>query len=165
MRNMNGQAIRAVDVGQYILDQYGPMDSMKLQKLCYYVQAWSLAWGRGPAFSDRIEAWKRGPMIRALYDRHRGQYHVSDVGGDAGKVRAKPLLRATIKDVVKFYMPKTGQGRSELTHAERPWREARARDFVCDDDNSEAEITQPSMRDYYGSLAKRRSGRPVLAHT
>lgn len=153
---MNGRAIRAVDVGQYILDEYGSMDAMKLQKLCYYVQAWSLAWDRGPVFQDRIEAWKKGPMIRALFDRHRGQYYIEDVGGDASRVRSDPQVRATIKDVVRFYLPKTGQELSELTHAERPWRDARDRDWVEDHENSQATIPIRTMTEYYKALARRR---------
>ena len=33
---------KAEDVAQYILEKLGAMPAMKLQKLCYYSQAWSL---------------------------------------------------------------------------------------------------------------------------
>ncbi len=29
------------DTAKYILEQSGPMSTMKLQKLCYYSQAWA----------------------------------------------------------------------------------------------------------------------------
>ena len=32
------------DVAAYILQQQGRMTTMKLQKLCYYAQAWHLTW-------------------------------------------------------------------------------------------------------------------------
>ena len=32
------------DVASYILSKQGPMTTMKLEKLCYYAQAWSLVW-------------------------------------------------------------------------------------------------------------------------
>lgn len=32
------------DVATYILQKRGDMSCMKLQKLCYYAQAWSLVW-------------------------------------------------------------------------------------------------------------------------
>lgn len=32
-----------ISVAKYILEQRGAMTTMKLQKLCYYSQAWSLA--------------------------------------------------------------------------------------------------------------------------
>ncbi len=34
----------AKDVAQYILEKQGEMTSIKLQKLVYYTQAWSLVW-------------------------------------------------------------------------------------------------------------------------
>lgn len=35
---------RVFDVAKYILHKKGPMTTMKLEKLTYYCQAWSLAW-------------------------------------------------------------------------------------------------------------------------
>lgn len=32
------------DVAEYILDKLQTTTAMKLEKLCYYCQAWSLAW-------------------------------------------------------------------------------------------------------------------------
>lgn len=160
---VDAQDIHAVDVAQYILDNYGPMNTMKLQKLCYYVQAWSLAWNRGSVFPEPIEAWRRGPMIRSLFNQHRGLYSVSSVNGNASVVNANSQVRATIKDVVAFYLPKTGEELSLLTHAEKPWRDARARDSAADDDYSSAVISNDSLRDYYQSLMLRRSaGLPGL---
>jgi uncharacterized phage-associated protein len=36
------------DVAAYILKKLGTMSTMKLQKLCYYGQGWSLAWDEKP---------------------------------------------------------------------------------------------------------------------
>lgn len=38
------------DTAKYILEQSGPMSAMKLQKLCYYSQVWSLVWDDSPLF-------------------------------------------------------------------------------------------------------------------
>lgn len=38
--------INIFDVAKYILELEGPMTPMKLQRLCYYSQAWSLAWNK-----------------------------------------------------------------------------------------------------------------------
>ena len=45
--------------------------AMKLQKLVYYAQAWSLVWDEAPLFHARIEAWSNGPVAPALYREHR----------------------------------------------------------------------------------------------
>lgn len=57
----------ANDVAQYVLEQSGKMTTIKLQKLVYYCQAWSLVWTESPLFDDRIEAWANGPVVPSLY--------------------------------------------------------------------------------------------------
>ena len=44
------------DVARYILEVKGSMSTMKLQKLCYYCQAWSLVWDDSPLFDEDFEA-------------------------------------------------------------------------------------------------------------
>ena len=46
----------------------GDVSVMKLQKLAYYAQGWHLALHDGqPLFGERIEAWRFGPVVPALY--------------------------------------------------------------------------------------------------
>ena len=40
------------DVAKYILEKQGDMSTMKLQKLCYYAQAWSLVWDDRELFPE-----------------------------------------------------------------------------------------------------------------
>ncbi len=57
------------DVARYILElQGGEVSTMKLQKLMYYSQAWSLVWDEKPLFDAHIEAWANGPVIRELFE-------------------------------------------------------------------------------------------------
>lgn len=65
------------DVAAYILDKCGRMTVMKLQKLTYYSQAWHLVWTEKPLFDNRIEAWANGPVVRELYNLHRGRFSLS----------------------------------------------------------------------------------------
>ena len=53
------------DTAKYILEQSGSMSTMKLQKLCYYSQAWSLVWDDSPLFDEDFQAW-------ANFSKHRG---------------------------------------------------------------------------------------------
>ncbi len=61
------------DVAAALLAAAGQMTAMKLQKLAYYVQSWHLVRHGRPAFADPIEAWADGPVVRRLFDRHRGR--------------------------------------------------------------------------------------------
>ena len=112
------------DVAAYLLERAGPMTAMKLQKLVYYCQAWSLVWDERPLFKARIEAWANGPVTPSLYTVHRGQFMVIRwPRGDSSKLTNKE--RETIDAVLDYYGPKSSQWLSELSHKEEPWREAR----------------------------------------
>src|SRR5205085_1691146 len=107
----------------YMLQKAGAMTAMKLQKLLYYAQAWSLVWDETPLFTERIEAWANGPVVPEVYERHRGAFTVSAWQGDPTNLDKDAC--ETIDAVLNFYGGKTAQYLSDLTHAERPWRDAR----------------------------------------
>ena len=137
------------DVAAYILKKQGEMSAMKLQKLVYYSQAWSLVWDEKPLFKAKIEAWANGPVVPLLYHQHRGQFSVKEwPDGDYTKITGE--AKTTVDSVLKFYGDKTGHWLSELTHKERPWRDAR--EGLSDDDRSNREITLAAMAEYYGGL-------------
>ena len=142
----------ALDVAAYILEKLGPLTAMKLQKLVYYSQAWSLVWDERPLFREKVEAWANGPVVRRLFELHKGQFKVAKVpGGDPGRLCERE--RETIDAVLKFYGSKSSQWLSDLTHLEAPWREARF--GLPDGTRGSAEITHASMAEYYGGLNER----------
>ena len=124
------------------------MTAMKLQKLVYYCQAWSLVWDEKPLFSERIEAWASGPVIRSLYERHRGEYRITTWEGNPNEFDS--TQRATIDGVLAFYGDQNSQWLSDLTHKEDPWRKARK--GLGPTDRGNREITHESMMEYYSSL-------------
>lgn len=138
-----------VDVAKYILRRTGPMTAMKLQKLVYYSQAWSLVWDESPVFDEPIEAWANGPVVKTLYDAHRGQFRVSSIGG--GRItNLRVHSRETIDAVLEHYGHRTAQWLSDLTHMEKPWRDAR--EGLPEGSRSSRVISHASMADYYSSL-------------
>lgn len=139
------------DVAAYILRQQGGMTAMKLQKLCYYSQAWSLVWDDRSLFDDRIEAWANGPVAPSLYAVHRGQFRVDetlDGLGDPAHLDQDAI--DTIDAVLHFYGGKSAVALSDLTHRESPWREARGE--LPAGARGCTEITQEAMAEYYGAL-------------
>lgn len=143
--------ITVFDIARYILEKQGGMSAMKLQKLVYYSQAWSLVWDDEPLFSNRIEAWANGPVVRDLYDKHRGKYHVTatDFAEDAiGQLTDSQ--KETVDTVLDAYGQKSSQWLSNQTHSEEPW--LKARKGLSDTDRGENEITLESMSEYYSSL-------------
>lgn len=138
----------ALDVAAYILARVGPMTTMKLQKLIYYSQAWSIVWDDEQLFPEEIEAWKMGPVVRELYNAHRGSYRVDKiVGGAADKFTDKQT--ETIDAVLVFYGDRSAQWLSDLTHLEDPWRDAWAR-------GPNSIITKEALGEYYSSIDEKK---------
>lgn len=140
----------AVDVATYILERKGEMSAMKLQKLVYYSQSWSLVWDERPLFEERIEAWANGPVCPDLYARHRGQFIVNAATFGGISNHLDETARETIDRVLDFYGDKSAQWLSELTHMERPWLDAR--EGVPIGDRCNNPITPAAMAEYYSSL-------------
>lgn len=137
------------DVAAYILKKLGPMTAMKLQKLVYYSQAWSLVWDEKALFPERIEAWANGPVVPELYRVHKGKFQVNS--WPKGNPDAlKPVERETVDAVLKFYGPKSSQFLSDLTHREAPWRDARK--GMAAVQRGSQQITLAALAEYYGSL-------------
>jgi len=139
------------DVAQYILQKRAPMTAMKLQKLVYYSQAWSLVWDEKPLFNEKIEAWANGPVVRELFDLHKGQFLVSNLSKGIAENLTKEE-KETIDAVLDCYGDKNAQWLCDLSHMEAPWIEARK--GISDGVNSEREITLSMMHEYYCSISK-----------
>lgn len=142
--------VSVFDVVKYILSKQKPITAMKLQKLVYYCQAWSLVWDEKALFKEKIEAWANGPVVRELYISHRGKYEISAI--TAGDIKnLENYQKETIDSVLKFYGDKTSQWLSDLTHMEKPWREAR--EGIAEGERGDREITHSSMEEYYTSIS------------
>lgn len=144
------------DVARFILDKLAPgrsgdrVTAWKLQKLVYYAQAWSLVWDDAPLFPEEIQAWADGPVCPALYELHRGRYALcaDDIDGDPSVLTLEEI--GTIEVVLEHYGSKSGRYLSDLTHMERPWKEARG-DLPAGT-RSNAVIAYEDMVEYYGGL-------------
>ena len=137
------------DVSAYILKKAGPMTAMKLQKLVYYAHAWSLVWDEKPLFDQRIEAWANGPVCPDLYRAHQGEFTVtSEPTGKAGALNKTE--RETVDAILKHYGKKSAHWLSDLTHREKPWKDARK--GLVEGSRSNQPISDAAMAEYYGNL-------------
>jgi uncharacterized phage-associated protein len=103
---------------------------MKLQKLLYFAQSWSLAQDREPLFDDFFCRWQYGPVIPSLYHDFK-EYGAMPITGPGGHVLEKDgkLMRVTpyvskddaeswqlIDDIIRVYGDYTGSQLSAITH-------------------------------------------------
>lgn len=76
---------------------------MKLQKLCYYAQAWLLVWDEAPLFDEEFEAWANGPICRVLFKYSKGEFSVDadEMKGDSGKLAGEQ--KSSVNEVLDYY--------------------------------------------------------------
>lgn len=138
------------DVAAYILRKLGPMTTMKLQKLCYYAQAWSLVWDEEPLFNEKIEAWANGPVVPVLYEVHKGMFKITAASLPKGDPEVfSDAQRETMDLVLGEYGDKPSKWLIDLTHMEAPWKDARH--GLPDGVPGYSEITHAAMAEFYSS--------------
>lgn len=143
--------VKAIDVAQYIINKFHKRNesitTLKLQKLLYYVQAWSLVWDDAPMFDEDFEAWINGPVVRALFNKLRGFYYCPLTIDGADVNQLNDNQKDTIDHVLQGYGNLSSVDLVYNTHHERPWKEARA--GLPDNIKCTNIITKQSMLEFY----------------
>lgn len=120
---------------------------MQLNKIAYISQGLSLAMLQRPMFSDRIEAWKYGPVIPTLYQATK-KYGRAEIPANLIDKDSPDALdndtQALLKEVVEKYSHLTGVQLSSLTHRPgTPWYQ------VYEPDVMGKEIPTHIIREHY----------------
>lgn len=58
-----------VDMARY--DDNDTITNMRINKLLYYAQAWSLVRNKKPLFDEDFEAWDYGPVVPSVYKKYK----------------------------------------------------------------------------------------------
>ncbi len=128
-----------------------PMTHMRLQKLLYYVQGWSLAQRGKPAFADNIQAWEHGPVVRSLWESltHLAKAPITSAHLPPANIDAD--TRAFVASVWEDYRDKSAIELRRLTHAEAPWKSAWSK--RKDPNFGNETISHESLTAYFSGLA------------
>lgn len=149
------KTIDAIVLSNYILKHYGPMSHLKLQKLLYYCDAYSLAYFGNPLIEDNFEAWVHGPVCRRLYDNLKDKSKLySDVaytsdGVDVDKefnsltFDQQTLLNNVLRELSSW----SSFELEASTHQEAPWKNARK--GYGEADKCSVLIKKDDMKEYY----------------
>ena len=137
----------AAEVAKWFLS-HASMTHKKIQKLCYYAQAWYCALYDGkPLFDDEIQAWVHGPVVPSLYpiyaDYKWTAVPMAEFDIPLFDTRARIILEA----VYETYGDLSGDQLESLTHSEDPWIQARGN--LKPWETSTTPITCAAMRKYY----------------
>ncbi len=147
----------ALDVAKYLIQlassgsEPDPLTHLRLQKLLYYAQGWSLAQRNKPLFTERIEAWANGPVVRVVYPAFAdcGFEAIDPKRGGPGDLTEEE--RAFVRDVWEAYKGYSATALREMTHGEAPWKDARG--DLGPADKSRCEIPRSAMKHFFTSKA------------
>lgn len=144
------------DVADYFLsklniDVGSSITPLKLQKLVYYAQAWSLVWDSKPLFEENMEAWAHGPANLELYNKYKpyGRNSIEPVGEINLNMFTEEQME-TMDVIWDSYGDYDGKYLEKLTHQEDPWILARGDcppGGYCNNI-----ITLDSMKEYYSKI-------------
>jgi uncharacterized phage-associated protein len=142
-------------LAEYVLDKYGPMSHLKLQKLLYYIQGFHLAYFEQEIIEDDFQAWMHGPVSRKIYDLVKDHSILYSDVKFAGEYDTKAnLLKYLNGEQLEFidellieYSKLSGTQLERLTHSESPWLEARM--GLHSSEKSENIISKEAMKAYY----------------
>jgi uncharacterized phage-associated protein len=135
--------VNIFDVAKYILHTIGgEMSPMMLQKLCYYSQAWHMAWHGIPLFPEDFVKWENGPVCKELWNAKPSWFSISKRAMRKKRLSGKSLSVkeiAVIDHIIDDYGMFDGAQLSEMVHLEDPWKDVALLE----------EIPKESMKKYY----------------
>lgn len=139
---------------RWFVDQNGgAISSIKLQKLCYYTQAWSYALRDIPFFEGDFEAWVHGPVNRPLWSYFRDIAY-RDITPEDFPAGSEPNPTEEEADHLELiwntYGDWSGYQLEMQSHMERPWLEKR--EGLSTYEASNRVINPESMKIYYRGL-------------
>jgi uncharacterized phage-associated protein len=150
--------IDAIDVAKYFLKMVDmevgeSVTHLKLQKLVYYAQAWTLAFLGKPLFAEDFEAWQHGPVIPSLY------FHFKDYSYNPIPKSVLPNENVfsdeekNVLDIVwDVYSKFDAKHLEKISHNEKPWNAARG--DCKEDDKCNEVISKEVIKEYYRDIKK-----------
>lgn len=145
-------AVAAYFVRQASAESGDVITHLKLQKLLYYAQGWSLVLNNKQLFPNRIEAWAHGPVCPDVWKRFK-KYEWNPIPSDAVELRRgsfSEIEEHLLGEVWRVYGQFSAKRLEEMTHEEDPY--ISARDGYAEYANCNEQITNPSMKTYFNKL-------------
>ncbi len=134
---MNG----VLDVSKYVISSYwksgNTITNLKLQKILYYIQGYTLKRCNEIMFPEAIYKWPYGPVVPEAYFAYSNAGSAPLIEPNEGELHAS-LMRLnrdiTFKSIIDLVAKKTYALRAtelvDKTHSEYPWRSTADREII-----------------------------------
>jgi uncharacterized phage-associated protein len=127
-KSMSMKGRRGVEIAAALLQECKKrgiaVSNLKLQKLLYYSEAWSLALRGESFFSDPIEAWVHGPVVADVFHLYKDS-RWSPIAEVKTAAALDDEALSHIGAVIDAYGTLSAADLERLTHSEDPWMHAR----------------------------------------
>jgi uncharacterized phage-associated protein len=145
-------------LAEYILQKWGNMSHLKLQKMLFYIEAYHLAYFDNSIIDDNFQAWVHGPVSRKIYDSLKDKsilhaelgYLKNTSSSNPNDILKKTLtkdqidfINETVDELNKFSATQL----ENMTHSEEPWLAARKGYGIAD--RCEVIIDKELMKKFY----------------
>lgn len=151
----------ALDVARHLIKLSGvdpdgiEMDALRLQKLLYYVQGWTIAWTGQPAFDETLRAWIHGPVVPEVWREFHDERKTIRPNEARDPENLSPDLKRVIRSVWEGYKRYSSQELRQMTHDEPPWSVTRG--DLPEDTPSDAEIPLDLVSSYFIEEAQKKA--------
>ena len=143
------------DVAKYFLslcndEESGDLISnLKIQKLVYYAQGFSLAINNKPLFKEKNQAWTHGPVVPQLYNKYKdyGSGALPTTNLDIDFDKFSDENKELLDDVYDVYGQFSAWKLRNMTHEEAPWKSS----YQLGKSN---EISNEKLREYFLTLVE-----------
>lgn len=125
------------------------LTNLKLQKLLFYADAWSLALRDKELINEQFQAWVHGPVLPSQYHRFKS-YKWMPIQYYAIAPTYEPEVVAHLDEIITEFGSESAVALELMTHREKPWLEARG--DLLPSEPSEELISKETTRDYYRTL-------------
>jgi uncharacterized phage-associated protein len=105
-------------------DAGNAISNMKLQKLLYYAQGFSMVILGKPLFEDDFEAWDYGPVVRVVYDKYKSYgSNALPKPENFSFSPYRPEEKQLLDDIYDIYGRYSAWALSSMTHNTPPWKD------------------------------------------
>ncbi len=120
---------RAIDIANWFISQFDiesgdVITHLKLQKLLYFSEAWCQVILEKELFSENLEAWAHGPVVREVFDEFNGAGW-GPLSATDDIISLDPDTTAVLVQVLDAYGSLSAKTLEHMTHQDQPWKDAR----------------------------------------
>ena len=120
---------KALNVSNWFINQFDKesgdvLTHLKVQKLLYYSEAWCQLLLNRELFSEDIEAWAHGPVVREAFNEFKtSNWEPLYITGDL--VDFDEDVEDVLEQVLGAYGDVSAKTLEHMTHQDQPWKDAR----------------------------------------